>query len=231
MNSICKEAPIAPGAERGTGKVVGAGVNVVVVQKYREELLLASRCQLWQWRGQNSCGLPTLTTLTLFIPLASSSLPSPQHQRESVAWPGWAGRLAGAAALRAIYSLILYEHLTVKLEIHRLCSFLSVLSSSIQLSHSLTHTYIPLVPLSLSLTDHGSTDCVTATCWHCWPCMLKDRCAGKKTCRGKFCPEAFSDLHYGVLVSEWLCDSTCPLGLPRTSFQKGKSAVQSYTWI
>lgn len=135
----------------------------------------------------------------LFIPPPlsfPSLLPTNPPNIKGSLWHGlgWAGRLAGAAALRAIYGLILYERPTVKLESHQPCSFILVSSSSIRLTRLLTHTSMPLVPLPppLFLRDGGATDCIIATCWHGGTCGPRDKDGGK-TCRGKCCPEAFSD--------------------------------------
>lgn len=83
---------------------------------------------------------------------------------------GCIGRLAGAAALRAIHSLILYERPAVRLESHQLCSFIFVSSSCIW-HPAPWHTPARLCSVSLrALPDRGVLYQVIAGCagWRTW---------------------------------------------------------------
>lgn len=130
------------------------GWTRVLVQNHREELLLAlavSAVTVERPKQLQS------THPHLPLPLHPHPLPTPTSKAVcGTALAAGAGRLVGAATLRAIYGLILYEHPTVKLESHQLCSFILVSSSSIWLPRlSDTHQHAPGLLASVPVSQRS----------------------------------------------------------------------------
>lgn len=188
-------------SNRGARRRLGKVASMVVDKGYSAELLrriIARSCHV-------SCDSREAKTAAVDPPSPSSSLlPFPLPSLPNIKGSLWhglgcAGRLAGAAALRAIYGLILYERPAVKLESHQLCSFILVSSSSIRLFCSLTHTSMPLVCLPLSLFSLRSLCHILCNGWivqseGTWNVTLKHSLICSK--------EGF--------LSEWFSDATCP---------------------
>lgn len=169
--------------QAGEGGKRGGGCMRAVVQKYREELLLAlavSAVAVARPKQLQSIHphlpLPLHPTSPLLL------IPLRFHPTSKEVCDMASAELAGRLELLHLGPSTVSYRVNIQQgswKAKQLCPFsffLRVLSSSIRYSGSLTHaSMLPATsPPFPFLGDHGATDCVIATFWHCWTRHLRD---------------------------------------------------------